>query len=166
MRLKNAPQPFQYQGSKRMIAPDILERLQLSPESVIVEPFAGSAAVSIRAALKGRACGFWLNDANKPLVELWNAILSDPSTLIERYTELLGAQQSDPKSFYVAVRARFNERPEPADFLYLLARAVKGAVRYNFLGEFNQSPDNRRLGTSGSFLAIGFWPLSWASEEI
>lgn len=31
--------------------------------------------------------------------------------------------------------------------LYLLARCVKGAVRYNSEGLFNQSPDKRRLGT-------------------
>ena len=32
-------------------------------------------------------------------------------------------------------------------FLYLLARCVKGAVRYNSEGLFNQSPDKRRKGT-------------------
>ena len=32
-------------------------------------------------------------------------------------------------------------------FLYLLARCIKGAVRYNNEGMFNQSPDKRRLGT-------------------
>jgi DNA adenine methylase len=31
--------------------------------------------------------------------------------------------------------------------LYLLARCVKGAVRYNADGLFNQSPDKRRMGT-------------------
>jgi len=32
--------------------------------------------------------------------------------------------------------------------LYLLDRCVKGAVRYNKEGWFNQSPDKRRLGRS------------------
>ena len=34
----------------------------------------------------------------------------------------------------------------PDLFLYLLARCVKAAVRYNANGEFNQSPDHRRRG--------------------
>jgi DNA adenine methylase len=44
------------------------------------------------------------------------------------------------------VRDRFNTHHRPEDFLYLLARCVKAAIRYNSRGEFNNSPDNRRLG--------------------
>ena len=32
------------------------------------------------------------------------------------------------------------------DFLYLLARCVKAAIRYNSAGQFNNTPDNRRKG--------------------
>ena len=44
------------------------------------------------------------------------------------------------------MRKRFNDQHEPADFLYLLARCVKAAIRYNAAGEFNNTPDNRRKG--------------------
>jgi len=44
------------------------------------------------------------------------------------------------------VRSRFNRTHQPADLLYLLARCVKAAVRYNARGEFNNSPDHRRQG--------------------
>lgn len=37
--------------------------------------------------------------------------------------------------------------------LYLLARCVKGAVRYSNIGLFNQSPDKRRMGTNPNNLA-------------
>jgi DNA adenine methylase len=40
----------------------------------------------------------------------------------------------------------------PDYFLYLLARCVKGSVRYNANGEFNQSPDNRRKGMRPDFM--------------
>ena len=40
----------------------------------------------------------------------------------------------------------FNHEHDPADFLYLLARCVKAAIRYNANGEFNNTPDNRRKG--------------------
>ena len=43
--------------------------------------------------------------------------------------------------------AEFNADRKPAKLLYLLARCVKNAVRFNPAGEFNQSPDKRRTGT-------------------
>ncbi len=153
MRLRDAPQPFQYQGSKRTIASAILSKLDMQSYSLLVEPFAGSAAVSIRAAMQGEIRSFWLNDANKPLIELWNAILDDTDRLINGYTAMWESQKYDPKEFYNLVRNRFNNSQEPVDLLYLLSRAVKGAVRYNSAGEFNQSPDNRRLGVRPHELA-------------
>lgn len=158
MHSKYVSQPFQYQGSKRAIAPTIVEHLQITHDSVLVEPFAGSAAVSIRAAIDGRGKKFWLNDCNEPLMDLWRAILDEPESLIAQYRNLWTAQRTDPKHFYLEVRDRFNREHDPADFLYLLARAVKGSIRYNSAGEFNQSPDNRRLGTHPKTLAkrIGF----------
>ena len=165
MRLKDAPQPFQYQGSKRVIAPAILSKLDLGSYSMLVEPFAGSAAVSIRAVLEGRINSLWLNDANQPLIDLWNAILHDTDNLIEQYTAMWESQRYDPKEYYRLARARFNRHPEPADLLYLLSRAVKGAIRYNSMGEFNQSPDNRRLGTRPQELARRLKVISTAMSR-
>jgi site-specific DNA-adenine methylase len=48
------PQPFQYQGSKRALAPLILQYLPVSTTR-LVEPFCGSAALSIATAARGRA---------------------------------------------------------------------------------------------------------------
>ncbi|MHB8750394.1 MAG: DNA adenine methylase, partial [Aggregatilineales bacterium] len=47
-----------------------------------------------------------------------------------------------------------------AHFLYLLARCVKAAVRYNVLGEFNQSPDNRRRGMQPDTMARNIQQVS------
>ena len=47
-------------------------------------------------------------------------------------------------------RELFNQGKEyqtPARLLYLLARCVKGAVRYGLNGQMNQSADKRRHGT-------------------
>ena len=63
------PQPFQYQGSKRVLASLILRYLPIDAQR-LVEPFCGSAAISIAAAARGQAREFWLNDFNKPLAEL------------------------------------------------------------------------------------------------
>ena len=44
--------------------------------------------------------------------------------------------------------------------LYLLARCVKGSVRYSSTGQFNQSPDKRRMGPSPSTLSKNIFQIS------
>lgn len=139
------PHPFPYQGSKRAIAAEIVSRF---PRRVprIVEPFCGASAISIYSALNGVADRFWLNDLNAPLIELWKAILTDPIHLGNKYEELWNNQLTDEKAFFVSIRDEFNKKHRPEHLLYLLARIVKGAVRYSSDGRFNQSADNRRKG--------------------
>jgi len=143
------PHPIPYQGSKRLIAPTILA---YCPRSVarLVEPFAGSAAMSLAAAFRHQAESFWLNDAHRPLIRLWREILSRPQELVDAYSELWKSQQGHERTFFNEVRARFNRKHDPADFLYLLARCVKAAIRYNSAGQFNNTPDNRRMGARPS----------------
>jgi len=142
----NLPQPFQYQGSKRALAALILRYL---PAGVtrLVEPFCGSAAVSIAAAGRARAMEFWLNDFNKPLAELLGLMINSPKELAKSYEDLWRAEHEDALEHYYQVRESFNRTGDARLLLYLLARCVKGAVRYNTEGLFNQSPDKRRLGT-------------------
>jgi len=114
----------------------------------LYEPFAGSAAISLAAAAHKRAKAFHINDLNKPLVDLWRAIINTPDKLEKAYEVLWHEQLDDPKSFYKKIRDEFNLTGRPDCFLYLLARCVKASVRYNANGEFNQSPDNRRKGAT------------------
>jgi len=138
-------QPIPYQGSKRNLAKFILPYF---PNGVrhLYEPFAGSAAITIATAYYNKANYFLINDLNTPLMALWERIINYPDALADEYTLLWNRQINNPKEFYNAVRDQFNKTHQPSDFLYLLARCVKGAIRYNNCGEFNQSPDNRRLG--------------------
>lgn len=140
------PQPFQYQGSKRGLASLILRYLPIS-NFRLVEPFCGSAAISIAAAGHGRAKEFWLNDFNKPLAELLALMVNNPKELAKSYCELWREDRDDALEHYYQVRESFNRTQNARLLLYLLARCVKGAVRYNSEGLFNQSPDKRRLGT-------------------
>ncbi len=141
-----AAQPFQYQGSKRALASVILDQF---PENVgrLVEPFCGSAALSIAASARGQVRKFWLNDFNKPLAELLALMIEDPKDLAKSYAELWRDHDADSLEHYYQIREQFNRSREPRLLLYILARCVKGAVRYNSEGLFNQSPDKRRLGT-------------------
>ena len=140
------PQPFQYQGSKRALAPLILQYLPVSTTR-LVEPFCGSAALSIATAARCRAKEFWLNDLNAPLAKLLSLIVNSPKELGKFYHELWRADHVDALEHYYQVRESFNRTQDAQLLLYLLARCVKGAVRYNGEGLFNQSPDKRRLGT-------------------
>ncbi len=143
--MAKTPQPIPYQGSKRGIAARILE---FFPEKVdrLVEPFAGSAALSLAVASRKEARRFWLNDAHGPLMDLWAAIIETPEELAASYRFLWNDQLGRKKEYFNQVRERFNRLHEPVDFLYLLARCVKAAIRYNSRGEFNNTPDNRRKG--------------------
>jgi DNA adenine methylase len=140
-----APHPIPYQGSKRLLAPAILAYFPNNPVRLL-EPFAGAAGVSIAAALKGRADRIVLNDINEPLMHLWESIIESPEIIASAYARVWKAQLGRQREYYDAVRAKFNETHKPHYLLYLLARCVKASIRYNSEGEFNQSPDNRRLG--------------------
>lgn len=137
-------QPFPYQGSKRGLASAIIPLLGKSAR--VVEPFAGSAAVSLATRLARTSDVGVIADVNAPLMDLWRTIIDDPNRLADDYEALWNEQKTDPKTFFRAVRDRFNETHQPADFLYLLNRIVKGAVRYGRDGRMNQGADNRRLG--------------------
>jgi len=144
--MANLPHFIQYQGSKRNLAKHLLQFL---PKEIsrLVEPFAGTAAISVAMSANQIARRFWLNDLNKPLIELLELAIERPNEIAGFYLELWNEQHADSVAHYFEVRSRFNETNDPQLFLYLLARCVKGSVRYNSEGMFNQSPDKRRKGT-------------------
>ncbi len=137
--------PIPYQGSKRNIAEFIL-RFFPQEFDTLVEPFAGSAAISLAAAGYGKASRFHINDINRPLIDLWREIIHNPERISNSYENLWHEQQGREREFYDIVRDQFNKTKKPDYLLYLLARCVKASIRYNSEGEFNQSPDNRRKG--------------------
>jgi DNA adenine methylase len=143
--LADVPHVLPYQGSKRRLAHAIVPLLP-ADTARLVEPFAGSAAVSLAARHLRIGHAARLGDINEPLVELWREILGDPGALADEYQRMWLEQRDDPRAYFVAVRAAFNRGHSPRDLLYLLARCVKAAVRYNGDGDFNQGADHRRLG--------------------
>ncbi|MGK6317984.1 DNA adenine methylase [Sphingomonas sp. DT-204] len=138
-------QPIPYQGSKRALAPRICS---LFPREVttLYEPFAGSAAVTLFAATHDLAERFVIGDIYAPLVDLWALIVDDPGALSDRYAAVWHAQFARGASHFNDVRAEFNESNDPVLLLYLIARCVKNAVRFNRHGQFTQSVDKRRNG--------------------
>ena len=143
----SVPHPIPYQGSKRRLATAILTHVPDSLYTRLIEPFAGSAAVTLAAAGQMKFSSYVIGDALEPLIGLWNSILMDPEAVTERYRALWRKERARPIEGFYEIRAEFNTDREPAKLLYLLARCVKNAVRFNPSGEFNQSPDKRRTGT-------------------
>jgi DNA adenine methylase len=143
------PHPIPYQGSKRNLADKILAYF---PQKIdrLIEPFAGSAAISVAAAYHGKANQFIINDVNEPLIKLWDKIINYPEETINEYQHIWTQQIGREEAYYYEVREGFNSTQQPEYLLFLLAKCVKAAVRYNANGNFNQSPDKRRLGRSPS----------------
>ena len=69
--------PIPYQGSKRRLAPIILD---FFPDKVktLYEPFAGSTAVTLAAARYQKADRFHLNDSLRSLVDIWVSVIEGP----------------------------------------------------------------------------------------
>ena len=140
------PHPIPYQGSKRNLAPKILQVLGGRKFRRFLEPFAGSAAMTIAAVNAQLAKEYLIGDSLMPLISIWQQILSSPHQLATTYEDLWSGQLEDKDDYYNRVRDEFNRTQDPALLLYLLARCVKNALRFNQRGEFNQSHDKRRLG--------------------
>lgn len=158
------PHIVQYQGSKRILAPQILRYMPRHFER-LVEPFAGMAAITIAVSRQERAERYIVNDLNGPLMDVLQAAIETPSELVAAYSkvwnEQFGYEQGSVEHYY-KVRDDFNHGDQsPANMLYLLARCVKGSVRYGSNGHFNQSPDKRRNGTSPKTLKPNVFAISY-----
>ena len=158
-----APHIVQYQGSKRNLAPQILPYFPRKFNRLI-EPFAGMAAITIATAQQKRADEYVINDINFPLMTLLESAIETPELLAANYDKLWKEQfdyANGSVDHYYHVRDLFNNgEQEPEKILYLLARCVKGSVRYGKNGKFNQSPDKRRNGTNPKTLATNVLAIS------
>ncbi len=158
------PHIVQYQGSKRILAPQIL-RFIPNKFNRLVEPFAGMAAITIAVAKQNRANNYLVNDLNAPLVEILESAVETPYDLVNDYTKVWQEQftySGGSIEHFYKIREDFNNGQQtPANMLYLLARCVKGSVRYGSNGQFNQSPDKRRNGTSPQTLKANVMAISY-----
>src|SRR2546428_8714701 len=78
------PHPIPYQGSKRNLD---AQSLAFCPQGIntLMEPFAGSAAITLAAAARGLARRYLINDLNEALMELWGMIIQEPQKLAKQY---------------------------------------------------------------------------------
>lgn len=104
----------------------------------LIEPFAGSAAVSL--ALADQFDALWLNDVNADLMNVYSALRNAPEAYIRAAKSFFGPDTNNPETYY-RLRDEFN-RTQAAErravlFLYLNRHGFNGLCRYNNAGEFN-----------------------------
>lgn len=162
-RMPKIPHLVQYQGSKRLLAPEII-RYFPDDISTLYEPFSGTCAVSICAAYNNVCDSFVLNDINLPLIRMMEECVYNPEHLTSMYKNIWEGQfkpGADNIGYFYKIRDEFNGgEQDPARMLFLLARVVKGAVRYNSNGTLNQSCDKRRYGTKPNTVALNAIAIS------
>lgn len=143
--MSKLPHPIPYQGSKRRLA-EAIGSVVPHKIGTWYEPFAGSAAMSIWAARHRDPEKIVLGDSLDCIASLWKQIIEDPAGAADRYEAVWNGQRSAGPDYFNQVRARYNDEKDSIELLYLMARCVKNAIRFNRKGHFTQSVDKRRLG--------------------
>lgn len=123
--------PFKQQllkwvGNKQRFADEIISYF---PDyfGTYFEPFLGSGAV-LGTLAPNQAVA---SDTFAPLMEIWSTLKDNPALLEQWYTdrwELL--EKMSKQEAYEAVKARYNNSPNGADFLFLCRSCYGGVVRF------------------------------------
>ena len=94
------------------------------------EPFVGTGAV-LGTLAPERAMA---SDAMGVLVELLRVVQDDPASLVEHYAMARAALLAEGRDAYEAVKARFNEAPNPHDLLVISRTCYGGVMRFTRTG--------------------------------
>lgn len=127
--------PLKIQGIKTKAVPFIQDNVDWDGAGLWIEPFVGSAVVTLNIAPKRALLG----DANPHLVCFYAAIQAGTvtSATVRAFLEREGTSlRQDGRHFY-RIRDRFNDSGDPHDFLFLNRACFNGLVRFNRKGRFN-----------------------------
>lgn len=128
--------PLKIQGIKTKAVPFIRDSVDWEGSGRWIEPFVGSAVVPFNIKPERAVLG----DANPHLILFYAAIQRGTvtSATVRAFLEREGARLlRDGQEHYYRVRARFNERRDPHDFLFLNRACFNGLMRFNKKGDFN-----------------------------
>lgn len=128
--------PLKIQGIKTKAIPFIKDSINWEGSGRWIEPFVGSAVVPFNIKPERALLG----DANPHLILFYTAIQQGivTSATVRAFLEREGARLlRDGQEHYYRVRARFNEKHDPHDFLFLNRACFNGLMRFNKKGHFN-----------------------------
>lgn len=134
--------PIKCQGIKTKLVDWILEQVSLDDDACWIEPFMGSGVVGFNLRPKNAIFA----DKNPHLINFYRAIQLGEITpgKAKAFLEIEGEKLSeDGQPYFNAVRARFNQKGSPWDFLFLNRSCFNGIIRFNSKGGFN-TPYNHK----------------------
>lgn len=138
--------PFiKWTGSKRYISKEIISHFPKNID-IYYEPFLGGGSVFLQLLKNDfNVKKFILSDKNKPLIDVFNILKTNPNTIILSYTDKWNKLQENP-DFYYEQRDEFNKTKDPLIFYFLTRTCYNGTIRYNKNGHFNTSFHFKRKG--------------------
>lgn len=123
-------------GNKQRMAHKIVSYFP-SDFRTYFEPFLGSAAV-LGTLQPERAIG---SDTFAPLVEIWQTLRGDPSTLKRWYADRYDrVNREDKVKGYERIKASYNNTPNGADLLFLCRSCYAGVVRFRQADGYMSTP--------------------------
>lgn len=128
--------PIKIQGIKTKLVPLIKDNVVLDKGSVWVEPFMGSGVVGFNIEPKAAIFA----DINPHIINFYNQIKTGNinACIVREFLEREGKLlENGDDEYYYSVRARFNEKHDPLDFLFLNRSCFNGMIRFNRNYEFN-----------------------------
>lgn len=131
---KPPKQLLKWIGNKQRFATEIAK---IFPDEygTFIEPFVGSGAVLGAMKPDHGIAG----DVLEPLIDLWNILKDDPERLYRSYeanwNEYINAV--DRKLVYAKILARFNDKHNPEDFLFITRTCYGGVIRFTKLGKMS-----------------------------
>ena len=157
---------IKWSGSKRKVAYQIKD---LAPNNFnsYFETFIGGGSVLYAMDANKKVA----SDINKPLIDLWNLIKTDPDYLLKIYTKYWHRlnEEGNPdayKTFY-EIRDDYNAQYKPEDLFFLSRTCVNGLIRFNKQGEFNNSLHYTRKGINPKNLTniLSYWSKKIQNTE-
>ncbi len=129
--------PFlKWAGGKAKLVPFILNNFPSHPCKRLIEPFAGSAALSLAVDFDA----YLLNDTNPDLIDLFRILKQEKQLFID-YSRSLFIPENNRETRFYELRERFNGSSDLTErsalFIYLNRHAFNGLCRYNSKGAFN-----------------------------
>jgi len=116
---------FKYIGNKYRSASRIAGTFPRKYKTYF-EPFLGTGAV-LGELKPDRSI---VCDSCEPLISLWQLAKTDPQSLVDSYTSNWIAYNKDRNEAYNQSKNRFNENPNPHDFLFISRACYGGVIRF------------------------------------
>lgn len=134
------PKPFlKWVGGKHKVIKNIVPHIQTCSGTRFIEPFVGSAAISIQVHEQFEK--LLLADFNFDLINLYDILKNGNIEDFVELTSFFFGKNTHTKDMYYHLRTEFNTTADPlvraALFIYLNRHGYNGMCRYNSKGVFN-----------------------------